>query len=195
MTIPTNNSAENSPEFTPHAGREPVFGVGNRELTQEVYQDGKRILKWVRHNGNGSDETKLAPLAGWAELPHGTDEEGLGYLEIPAGARTASSVLSGLEAWEGEKAHVLNFISDYQQRVHRFLSVYDTGVILDSVAVSPEQYMFVAPPHHVTNIREEAAEWFTAIMSDLDSVLSNEPNRQQLLELFQQNIEKITRGA
>lgn len=168
-----------------------VFRIGNPRQTEEWSIDNRRVLKWLP----SEEDFAYGEVAGWAELPNTVDEEGFGYIEIPAGTRSASSVLSGLEAWEGEKASILDFLVKYQTTLRRQFGVLDSSVTLETVAIAKDRFMFVTPPHAATNDFEAMNTWHNELMKDLDKVLAIEPNREELLSTYQRGIEVLGEDA
>lgn len=155
-----------------------AFRVGNPELTQEYFKDGRKILQWVA----GDLDESLADLAGWKNLPHALPRDEMGCLEIPAGTRSASSVLSGMEAWEGEKAEVLSFVAEYEKHVSEKFGGVDVGVNLDTVAVTKDRKFFIVPPHIVSREESDKSVWFMNWVKDLEQVLATEPSRRDLID-------------
>jgi hypothetical protein len=164
-----------------------VFGFGNPGITQETFEDGKRILRWIP----GTFDEQISSVAGWSDLVQSYDD--VSSLEIPQGARSAGSVLSGLEAWKGEKAKILGSIATYQSQILNEFGAFDTSLTLDSVAVTKEDHsLVVLPPHTLSAVESEyTADWLNALKEDLKLVLVTDPNQEQLIERFIEDVQEI----
>jgi hypothetical protein len=180
------------PRFPPDPNRPPVqesvFRVGNPDFVEDVIESGKRVLRWQ----SSPEDWQLGDLAGWnsAFFRPGTEVEGHVHIEIPRNVSTAGSVLSGTEAWQGEKDDVIDFITGYQKKVRAQFNALDTSVTLDTVAVftvleiSKDRLMFIVPPHHLSRDSAEIKQWASKLVDDLDRILVKEPKRQELIERF-----------
>lgn len=172
------------PNHIPERNKVPsLFRIGNRELTEEVIAGGTRFLRWMP---NGHEA--LGALAGWGRLQRGhSDSAGFDFIIVPEGTRSSSTVLGGLEAWDGEKAETLDFISKYvRATIGRYGSV-DTSVTLDTVAVTKDRYTFATPPHTPETGTSARLNWLTKITNDLELVLVTDPNRDILIDSFREN--------
>lgn len=185
-------SGDNHPERVPGP-----LGIGQPNLSYEITIGGKRLLGW--HLGE-YDKT-LQDVAGWAPIFRDeSPERGIAYIEVPEGTRSAASVLSGLEAWDGEKSDVLKFIADYHRKVRTEFGATDMSVGLGSVAVTKEgtqeeRQMFIVPPHHLSDGETNAINWEESIIADVRLVLRDEPTRDQLLGEFIEGLMATDEGA
>lgn len=165
-----------------------VFGFGKPGITQETFEEGRRILRWIP----SEFDNQLSSLAGWKNLASDFSADEVASLEIPQGARSAGSVLSGLEAWPGEKAKILGSIATYQEHVMNEFGAFDTSVTLDSVAVTKEDHsVVVLPPHDLSDDPGVIAGWLTILSEDLELVLHTDPNQRLLVDDFVSGIEEI----
>lgn len=155
---------------------ESVFRIGQPDHSQEVIIEGVRYLRWIPN-----DEEHLAPYAGWAHLHNGVGEDGIAFLEVPAGTRSAGTILAGSEAWEGEKSEIIDFLTNYTASTFQDFGGIDSSLSMDTLAVTKERRMFATPPHALITDRQEITTWLNSLLLDLQNVLVNEPNRKRLL--------------
>jgi hypothetical protein len=187
MTHPNNlnSSAENSPG--------PVFRVGAPGYSGELSAEGRRLFYWAP----SAEDHLFSEAAGWSNLvvPQTewqtlNDQSQLvvpaAWLELPSTTASASSVLAGTEAWLGQKKEVVDFVVGYAQRVYAEHNVVDTSVNLDTVGVTRgNEQIFVVPPHYAEHDQSTAGVWLSVVYHDLEAVLRTEPNREELLNDFQ----------
>lgn len=164
---------------------ETLFRVGSSNDSIDYYKGNERIYAWER---NG--DVDFAEIAGWADMIDHLDET-TGFIKVPKGTRNSTSVLSGMEAWVGEKEDVIRYIANYQAKVVEKFGRIDTSVGLDSVGVTKERHMFVVPPHHTALSKVEEVNWLDDIHTDLNQVLRTEPSRQQLVDKFISKLQEI----
>jgi hypothetical protein len=165
----------------------PVYRIGDGKNSRELVSNGLRTFFW-RLVGN---EEQMAPIGGWEELnPYINRTENRGYILFPDGTRNARSILSGMEAYEGEKAAVVEAASGYLQRAKAVLGEEDTSFSWGSVAVTVEHKIYVAPPHgSVANpAAEEIERWKAATIGELDLLLQGEEHDQALVATFREEL-------
>jgi hypothetical protein len=119
-----------------------MFSLATSPRVRDVIVGGRRVLVW---DLQGS-EADFAELAGWSQRPCRLDAR-KGCLRVPKGTRNARSLLSGLEAYTGEKAAVVRAARDYFRRVATSFRAVDVHFGWASMAVTPDNDLFVAPPH------------------------------------------------
>ncbi len=164
-----------------------MFRLGDDTRNRETLADGIRVLSWRMR----SDDVELAPVAGWDVFPLET-EGGIGRLQLPPGTRSAYSVLSGLEAWSGEKKAVVERVSRYMGDIHARFGIYDTGFSWNQVGVTPDQHIFVAPPNTPVAVVQErqTAEWQDMAVDELGILLQSDTANIGLVELFTQSLQR-----
>lgn len=169
----------------------PLFRIGNPTESIETKEAGVRKLLW---NANGDEWLK--DIAGWGDLPHGLSEDGFMLIDVPEGTRNAGGILSGVEAWRGEKAEIIDFLLQYVDAVYAATDgMVDVGLGLDTVAVTKtEGEKFVAPPHHLLGDPDGVSAWRTRILNDAYSVLAGDQNREQLVHHLAEQTKYLTPG-
>lgn len=177
-----------SPETSKMLG--PVFRVGNPEMSADQMIEGKRFFNWRVSD----DDVKVAELAGWGHLDYqGFDHPSgitIGRIELPANLRSGSSVLSGVEAWEGEKDGLLSTITGFVKSVHDKHKAIDTNLTLDSVAVARgnnNKGALFMPPHQLANDPAVIQEWVDTFKNDMEVVLDGDPLKETLLRHFERD--------
>jgi hypothetical protein len=191
MSYEKPNFTQDRPEQETSELGESAFRVGRDIVTEEIYKGGMRLFKWLPME-TGQDASKsLASLAGWDQFPHGTGEDGIDFIELPAGTRNATSVLSGMEAWEGEKAEILEFVANYEREVLKEFNKFDLSVGFDTVGVTKERKMFIAPPNDLSDDPETMTEWVRGSVLDLNNILLADPNRMKLITLYLRGLNDI----
>ena len=165
-----------------------MYRLGDDTRNRETLADGKRILSWRMR----SDDAQLAQLAGWDVFPLDKDGE-TGHLHLPPGTRNAYSVLSGLEAWSGEKRAVVERVGQYLRDIHARFGVYDTDFSWNQVGITPDQDIFVAPPNtpvaavsHVPALAGQA--WQEMAVEELGILLQSDTANAGLVESFTQGL-------
>lgn len=139
----------------------------------------------------GPDDMKLAQIAGWEEYLAGNGSQ---YLIVPKGTRSAQSILGGLEAWEGEKLNIVNFISGYTNVVkEQFGDHVDIGLSLASVARTKNEKVFNLPPHKLTNNSTDIQRWSQNLLDDTDDILANDDQRPKLVSRLEYALYTITK--
>ncbi|HET9098446.1 MAG TPA: hypothetical protein VFN51_02400 [Candidatus Saccharimonadales bacterium] len=169
----------------------PVFRLGNNERNHERVEGGRRILTWMVQ----PEDIELAAAAGWDRFKV-TYHEGEGSLEIPTGTRNGRSVLSGVEAWRGEKSSLVKTVTDYIKILHDRYEAYDTKLSWGQVGVTPMHEVFVAPPNspHTSN-NEKVAAWKRTMASELAIILRNDEENKDLPVNFENEIDRILQNA
>jgi hypothetical protein len=165
----------------------PVFRIGRPDLAQETIIDGKRRFFWHVN----SQDTQLAELAGWHRLDATDEGEGIGSIEIPDDARSASSALGGMEARMGEKDQILDFVSGYANTLYERFGAVDGSLSLDTVGVTRgNEKIFVVPPHNLLQVEDPAAYsgWYDSMRADLEDILISDPRRDELVSKFRQGM-------
>jgi hypothetical protein len=138
----------------------------------------------------------MAQEAGWGTLSYNLSTEAgiLSVLEIPEGTRSAGSVLAGTEAWPGEKASVLDRITQYAIATYQKEGVVDTGVTLDTVGVTPgleDRQVFAVPPHTLESDSARIIAWHDGLVGDLEATLASDPHADELIQNFRTDLEGI----
>lgn len=172
---------ENQPENTFFVS--PQFRVGNPELTREVIDDSKRLLLWVRN----PDDDQFAAIAGWQELPHIIGED-VCTLEVPTGTRSGVSVLSGMEAWRGEKENVLDRVVAYAADSLRELSMIDGNLSLYTTAVTKKQHIFFTPPHSPADTEADINQVFNRLTQEAAEILDGYDANNRLIGEFTEKL-------
>lgn len=174
IDLPPN---QNQPESTIYVS--PQFRVGNPELTREFIHDSKRLLIWERN----PDDDQFAAIAGWQELPHAIGES-VCALEIPTGTRSGASVLSGMEAWRGEKENVLDSVVAYAADSLHGLSMIDGNLSLYTTAVTKNQHIFFTPPHSPVDTRADINQVFDRLEQEASEILNGYDDSKRLIGKF-----------
>jgi hypothetical protein len=169
------------PQDQPYARVSEAFRIGHPQDTIEEVIEGRRYLRWVSSNG---DDKKFKRLAQWSDLPHGKTSEDISYIEVPEGTRSAASVLSGMEAWSGEKSGVVSFLSQFVVASAGELQGIDGNASLDTIAVTKDQKMFVSPPHKLITDPALIGTWLEAVCEDIIQVVGAEPEADVLVDQF-----------
>jgi hypothetical protein len=158
----------------------PNYQIGVPERTLDVVLDGgaKRRIYWQP----ALEDELLAGYAGWAHLRRG-DETGNEYLDVPVNARRASTILGGVEAFDGEKNEIVTGITRYIARVSKDLHAVDLSLSFDSIGVDRgNNMMFAAPPHRLSNDPMQVSKWANNIYQDSALILEKDPRREELLD-------------
>jgi len=172
----------------------PVFRLGSPDLAQETIVDGKRRLFWHV----GPQDAQLAEAAGWSQLDASDEGEGIGSIEIPDDARSASSALGGMESRMGEKDQILDFIAGYANAVYQHYGAVDGGLSLDTVGVTRgNEKIFAVPPHNLLPVDNPAdySGWYDSIRADLQDILVSDPRRDDLVAKFRRDMPFMSEEA
>lgn len=162
----------------------PMFELGDGDNRLEYIEDGQRTLAW-QLTGN---EDMMGQFANWQVLPHEFGD-GVGYLRVPEATRNARSILSGTEAYTGEKARVVEAACTYLKSIKRELDSADMGFSWKSVGVTPEEgTVFVAPPHTLVREAEVPKQWAEEIVSELRLLLTDDNRNQILIGMLEEAI-------
>jgi|GEM_PF-2745416 len=174
-------------------GLSDMYRLGDDTRNRETLADGKRILSW-RIRG---DDVQLAELAGWEDekiFPM-TIEGETGHLYLPTGTRNAHSILSGTEAWSGEKRAVVERVGQYLRDIHARFGVYDTDFSWKQVGITPDQDIFIAPPNTPVATVSRPAEpaqprqaWQEMVVEELGILLQGDGVNAGLVESFTQGL-------
>lgn len=167
----------------------PVFRLGSEGLNEEYMVGEKRLLTWTAQ-GN---EHEVAEIAGWSKLPHVYDEEiNSFHILVPRGTRTAESVLSGTEAWAGEKASVVKRATDYLNKVWDTYGHEDTGFTWQTVAVTPDHEVFIAPPNlrHPSGDMWPEPDWREETVESLRTLLEHDADNLQLVDRLAEQLRR-----
>lgn len=174
-----------------------VFHIGDPTVSMDIQfkkdleQGPQRFYAWEM---TPADE-QLADMARWQEYVAGT-YGGFTYLDVPNGTRAARSILGGVEAWQGEKADIIQFIEDYEGDIYNRFNAVDASVSLDTVARTKDRKgFFITPPHHLVGDREEAKAWLERLQQELDEVLLTDENRKHLVEQFSDMVKQLPNGG
>ena len=162
-----------------------LLALGAEQTSIDFHKESERLYRWKR---NG--DIQFSKIADWENFLASIDDE-FGYLKIPKGTRSATSVLSGLEAWSGEKREIIDYVVHYQQTVAEAFGGIDTTVEFDKVAVTKDRKMFVVPPHHVADALGDQETWLLMASDDLNGILRTEPARIELIDVLRRGIEAI----
>ena len=190
MSNPRKNLPPQGTEMTPG----PVFRIGQPELAQEVIIDGKRRFFWHAT----PHDAELAELAGWSQLDASDEGEGIGSIEIPEDARSASSALGGMESRLGEKDQILDFVSGYATTLYSQYGMVDGSLSLDTVGVTRgNEKIFAVPPHNLIQVENPAdyAGWYDGMRADLEDILVSDPRRDELVDKFRQHMPFMSEEA
>lgn len=161
----------------------PVYRLGDGQRNSEIIVGGHRVLTW----GLTGEEKRVAHIAGWDTLAFQVREEDKkGYIFVPAGTRNARSVLSGMEAYEGEKTDIVSAAVDYLRDVKSAFGHEDTGFSWTSVGITPRHNIFIAPPFlPVSSVYgDDIMRWKFDIAEELRILLQNDSANAQLIENF-----------
>jgi hypothetical protein len=165
----------------------PMYKLRDDDRTIEVLLGEHRILTW---EVNGS-EGKVANISGWEELPHQLYKD-TGNLVLPVGTRNAKSVLSGMEAWEGQKAEVIDRGIDYLRDIKQQLGQVDFSFHWAAIGVTPDYHIFIAPPNlEATELSKRPEEWRRNLVKELGLLLQNDKKNKHLAESFQTVIDGL----
>lgn len=167
----------------------PMYRLGSGEGdSEDIVVGNKRIFSWNLY-GN---ESKLSTIAGWNRLNHILESKGRGYLFLPEGTRNASSVLSGLEAYEGEKAEIVDAGIKYLKEAKKLYGGDDIQFSWKALAITPEQEIFVAPPHSPTINSNDllVQNWRQSLEDELALLLEGDVANQQLIFNFHEALIK-----
>lgn len=191
-------SPRKSPEELkfPFAEVGSVFRIGDKNKTRDVIAVDPtksdhiyRFLIWEP----GDNDEELARIAGWEDFIAGKIE-GKWFVEVPNGTRPARGILGGVQAWDGEKAEVIQFIVDYTKMVYEQFGAVDTSVSLDTTARSNDGRFFITPPHNLVRDENEINIWSEGVRSDICEVTITDENRQALAVSFGQAVNAIRHG-
>lgn len=164
--------------------RPSPFRVGAPDRSYDYVMGGARFYEWQATD----TDAYLSRIAGWGKLILVRE----GQLELPISVRSASSVLSGTEAFPGEKDEVVRFMVDYTGMVRKTLQATDVSLALDTVAVMRgSKDKLVVPPHTLETDAEAVAAWYSALDEDLAKVLEQEPRREELLAAFHNGMQSL----
>lgn len=154
----------------------PMYRLGDDSRNSEVLIDKCRVLSW---DLTGREE-ELATIAGWENIEYHLLES-RGYMFLPAGTRNARSVLSGKEAWEGEKKAVISAGSLYLQELKDRHQLVDYSFGWASMGITPQHKIFVAPPllKEVPSAPEQES-WKSHLVEELDLLLQGDDRNRQL---------------
>ncbi len=179
-------ASDYSPEHLGHSPLErptyesvgSVFHIGDTSQSYDVIQDGHRIFLWEK----SEDDAMLARVAGWQRFTKQGEAGDFSRLEVPEGTRSARSILSGLEAWGGEKAEALNFLGRYTQVVQQVSGgKVDVSVSLATVARTKKREFFITPPHNLVDDPVLIDVWQRKVVDEAQTVLLAEDNREALI--------------
>lgn len=168
----------------------PMFRLGSDAVNSEVFIEGRRIL-WWKLTGQ---EDVTARIAGWDKLlPEdgtGLSDKEIGHILVPTGTRNARSVLSGEEAWEGEKATVMSAAIQYQNDIHEVFGTYDTDFSWSAMGITPDQKIFVAPPNLINpeTSNGDVRVWQAGLTQELDILLRGDEQNRELVKSFAQTL-------
>lgn len=163
----------------------PIFLVGASDHNRELIVDNSRILVWQL---TGQEE-RLAAIAGWADMKHqitGKD----GYLAVPKATRNARSLLSGTEAYNGEKRAIVDSAATYLKKAREEFGAEDTGFSWASVGVTPDHSVFIAPPNMGpdTEYADDVVRWRFDTVEELRILLQNDQANQDLVKNFREGL-------
>lgn len=165
----------NSPHPRKRSAR-PLFGVGNPENTLDIATHEGRKVYWEPT----PDDEKISGIAGWSDRVY-QDNDGQ-YILLPKSARRASSVLGGMEAWEGEKFEVVNRLARYAVETWAEFGALDTHATLDTLTVDRTQTVVVfLPPHELSNDVRSMDGWFESNIADLAKIVDSDPNKDSIV--------------
>lgn len=166
----------------------PIFRLG-KAATKEIIVDDVRALSW---DLMGNEEV-ASKIANWEQFAVDIDKEkGVGTLFIPKSTRNAKSVLSGKEAWEGEKRTIVNAVANYINVVEEGQGGYDVNLGWNSVGVTPEQKIFIAPPNPIMKIEEAEKQTLKQEMVVvLGRLLENDEANLVLADEFSRAIRRV----
>lgn len=163
----------------------PMYRLGEGDDTEEIIIEGRRILSWDKV-GN---EELVAPIARWDVLDYVIDEDE-GHLLLPVDTRNARSVLSGMEAWKGEKAAVVNTVIEYFNNLRNELGEEDAGFSWVSVGITPDQHIFIAPPNLAPSNPFNTVDWKEQASIELSLLLQNDTENKHLIRQFAKSLKE-----
>ncbi len=161
----------------------PQFRVGDRDLTREFFDDGNRFLIWER----SPEGDALSDLAGWKHYNHSFGER-VCSLQLPLGTRNGASVLSGMEAWRGEKQDVLEHVVDYVKKSFTKLAAIDGNVSLYTTAITKEGDTFFTPPHRPVRDKSDILDVCSRLEQEVDEILSGSEGAGGMLQDFSKKL-------
>lgn len=177
----------NQPNFETAPKPVSVFHVGDHKLSEEYIIGDHRYFEWYATER----DHLMRDIAGWGELPFEQVQHGQANarIELPMSLRNAASVLTGREAWEGEKASVVDFMVQYARTVKSTFNAVDVSMVLDNVGVSRRgELKIVTPPYKLTDDPFEINTWMDRLRGDMEALLANEPTQDDLLRQFDEGM-------
>jgi hypothetical protein len=159
-----------------------VFELGLPGVTEQYTENGLRYFQWQT---TGLDQY-LCGMAGWGKLLNEQINDNLARLVLPGDLRSASNALPGVEAFDGEKRAIIDFISNYEAAVYEYYGAYDVNLNLDTIGVGRgNDRILMLPPHRHSADTTENAHWQEALRADLEVILEAEPQAAELIDSFQ----------
>jgi hypothetical protein len=164
----------------------PIFRLGQAITRQETIIDDMRVLSWELV-GNEEEQSRIA---GWSTFQIDYDRESnTGNMYIPEGTRNAKSVLAGKEAWDGEKRTVVEAVAKYISNVKQQKNAFDVGLAWNTVGITPNRNIFVAPPNYFIELDPgELEKRYQELTTALDLLLQNDEKNRELPQNFKSNI-------
>lgn len=166
----------------------PIFTLGKAATKHEYLQGDRRLVKWSL---TGVEE-KISGIAGWDKFPlEIIESKGTGIISIPEATRNGKSILSGVEAWEGEKRTVVDAVADYIDRVEAEIGGYDANLGWDSVGITPERNIFFTPPNIILRADDpKVNQAKSQLVGILGTLLEGDEANKSLSESFEQRVRK-----
>ena len=164
------------------------FRVGNPETTREIVAEGIRYLLWER----SPDDKAVAKYAGWKNFAHNVGED-VCSLVVPHGTRSAASVLSGVEAWRGEKEAVFLRAAGYVRDTLRDTALrgVDGNLSFYTMAVTRDQQVVFTPPHNLVTEPDEISMHLDQLRQEAAHIFGDRAGRQSLIVSFEQDLRGI----
>jgi hypothetical protein len=118
-----------------------------------------------------------------------TIEGELGYMQLPSGTRNAKSVLSGTEAWSGEKLKIIKTVSDYINDLKDQGLGFDENLSWTGIGITPDLDIFIAPPNKITKLNKtQETQKKSELVEVLSRLLENDEVNREAVKKFENSI-------
>jgi len=168
---------------SPQEGRRPLgemFALGWTGITEQYMEGDVRFLEWYV----SPEDEQLKEIAGWGKLIVEDIDANHRRLVLPAvDVRSASHVLPGTEAFDGEKRTIVDFMANYMKTVFDTYGAYDLHLTFDTVGVGRgNDSIMMLPPHRLSANQAEIETWYGALEADLQDLVAADPHAPELVE-------------
>jgi hypothetical protein len=156
-----------------------MFELGWEMQTNQYMEHDVRYFEWHA----APEDEYLKDLAGWGKLIVQDVDSNWKRLVLPGDVRSASHALPGVEAFDGEKRTIVEFMARYTKAVRDTYGAYDLHLTFDTVGVGRgNDSILMLPPHKLSTDPAEIDTWFRSLEADLENLVENDPQRPELVE-------------